>query len=208
MQGRTLAAVAAALTLALGACASTSSKALPPPVHKPTTPASSTAPPGPTVPPSPSPGPLKPIADEGQVTYSVTLTAGECRARDGGKLPDPSCTPGSVDPKVTQATIHATICVQGWTSTIRPPVYQTSRAKFEVAYPAYGITQGTVSELDHLVPLELGGSNDITNLWPQVGHVPNPKDDVENLLRERVCAGTLTLAAARAEIAADWETVK
>jgi hypothetical protein len=157
--------------------------------------------------PIPPAGGLQQIADEGAVTYSKTLSPGQCHARDSGRLPDPACTPGSTDPAVTQATIRTTICVRGWTATIRPPASETGALKLTVAYPAYGIPQGTVSELDHLVPLELGGSNDITNLWPEAGHIPNAKDPVENDLRADVCAGELTLAAARAAIAADWETV-
>jgi hypothetical protein len=164
--------------------------------------------PFPTAPPTVSPGPgPQPIADEGHVSYSETLTPGECHARDNGTLPDPACTPGSVDPAVTQDTISQTICVRGWTSTVRPPVAETNQAKFDVTYPAYSIPAGTGSELDHLVPLELGGSNDISNLWPEVGPVPNVKDPVENDLHADVCAGELTLAAARQAVAADWYTV-
>lgn len=150
---------------------------------------------------------LHAITDEGQVTYNVTLHAGQCHARDSGRLPDPACTPGSYDPKVTQASIRSTICMKGWTATVRPPASQTDLAKFNVAYPAYSIPAGTVSELDHLIPLELGGSNDITNLWPEVGKIPNAKDPVENDLKADVCAGEMTLAAARAAIARDWLTV-
>jgi hypothetical protein len=65
-----------------------------------------------------------------------------------------------------------------------------------------------VSELDHLVPPELGGSNDITNLWPEAGRVPNPKDKVENALNRAVCAGKVSLAAAQNAIASDWLTAR
>ncbi len=170
-------------------------------------PATSTATP-PVVSPQPTiPGVLTPVADEGHLTQTIVLRPGECRARDDGRLPDARCTPGSVDPAVTQATIHATICVTGWTATVRPPSSETSTYKFDPAYPAYGILAGTVSELDHLVPLELGGSNDSSNLWPETGPVPNVKDPVEGDLRADVCAGELTLVQAQAAIAADWLTV-
>ena len=140
------------------------------------------------------------------MTYSVSLRPGQCHVRDSGRLPDPLCTPGSTDAKVTQATIRSTICMKGWTATVRPPASQTTRAKFSVAYPAYDIPTAATSELDHLVPLELGGSNDITNLWPEVGPVPNVKDPVENDLRADVCAGEMTLSAARLAIARNWQT--
>lgn len=149
---------------------------------------------------------LKKIHDPGRVTYSIRL--GTCHARDGGRLPDTRCTPGSVDPSVTQSTIRSTICFAGWTAKVRPPEAQTESAKYHVAYPAYGISSGAVSELDHLVPLELGGSNDITNLWPEVGPQPNPKDKVENALNHAVCDGRVSLAAAQNAIASDWLTAE
>jgi len=193
---RLLAAIA--VTGALAACG--------PPKPSPTptpSPSASSASPGPTPSPS-STGGLLQIADEGKLTQSVTLRPGECHAV--GLLPDPFCTPGSVDPAVTQATIGSTICVTGWTSTVRPPSGETTPFKYDVAYPAYGVPRGTTSELDHLVPLELGGANDATNLWPEAGTLPNPKDSAENDLRADVCAGEMSLAAAQDAIAGDWQT--
>jgi hypothetical protein len=110
-------------------------------------------------------------------------------ASDLDRLPDRRCTPGAIDPAVAQADIHSTICVAGYTDTVRPPASQTEAFKFDQAYPAYGIAPGTESELDHLVPLELGGANDAANLWPEVGPVPNPKDSVEEALGRAVCDG-------------------
>jgi hypothetical protein len=162
---------------------------------------------------SPAPAPasgghhrLARIADEGRVTYSVHLTS--CHARAHGRRPDPTCTPGSVDPAVTQANIGSTICRSGYTETVRPPESQTAHAKFDVAYPAYHIGGAQVSELDHLVSLELGGSNDITNLWPELGSRPNPKDSVENALHRAVCDGRVSLRAAQRAIASNWMTAE
>ncbi len=60
-------------------------------------------------------------------------------------------------------------------------------------------------EYDHLVPLELGGArNDARNLWPEPGGAPNPKDELENRLRSRVCGGSMRLSVAQREIATDW----
>jgi hypothetical protein len=154
------------------------------------------------------PGILAVIPGEGRVTYSVTLRPGQCHARDAGRLPDPACTPGSLDPRVTQAGIAETICRHGWTATVRPPSGMTDRAKYDVAYPAYSVPAGTAAELDHLVPLELGGANDIGNLWPEAGAIPNRKDSVEGALRKAVCNGTVRLAAAQYAIAANWETAE
>jgi hypothetical protein len=151
-------------------------------------------------------GGLREIHDPQKVTYSLTLTS--CRFRDGGQLPDPACTPGAIDPAVTQQNIGSTICAAGYTATVRPPESQTAHAKFDVAYPAYGVRHSVRSELDHLVPLELGGANDIANLWPEVGRQPNPKDTVESDLRRAVCDGKVSLAAAQQAIATDWMTAE
>ena len=89
-----------------------------------------------------------------------------------------------------------------------PPESQTERFKYDVAYPAYRTPGSERTELDHLVPLELGGSNDATNLWPEYPPTPNPKDKVENALNAAVCDGRITLAAAQNAIAADWLTAE
>ncbi|MGI8334835.1 hypothetical protein ACRYCC_33195 [Actinomadura scrupuli] len=144
------------------------------------------------------------LSNPGHVTYT-THPAG-CHVRGNSPttlLPDPSCTPGGIDPKVTQANLSSTICKSGYTATVRPPSSDTGKAK-RLLYSAYGIPADEKSELDHQVSLELGGDNDIANLWPEVGKIPNPKDAVENRLHRAVCAGTVTLAAAQRAIATDW----
>jgi hypothetical protein len=107
-------------------------------------------------------------------------------------------TPGVLNPAVTQATIGSTICVRGWTSTVRPPVSYTNHLK-EAQLRQYGL-QGALSAFqeDHLVSLELGGNpTDARNLWPE----PYPRaaevDRIENQLNHEVCTGALTLAEAQ-----------
>jgi hypothetical protein len=144
------------------------------------------------------------IHDPRKVTGTVNLN---CGTLDNGTMPDTHCTPGSVDPAVTQDNIQTTICKSGYTATVRPPAYQTNKLK-STLYGVYGIPSGTPSELDHLVPLELGGSNDVTNLWPEVGTIPNSKDGVENTLRLAVCTKQITLQAAQSAIATNWQTAE
>jgi hypothetical protein len=133
--------------------------------------------------------------------------AGSCHARDTGLyvLPDPTCTPGAIDPAVTPATIDQTVCREGWTSTIRPPENYTENLKRQ-QMAAYGDTAPISSyEEDHLIPLELGGSpTSPQNLWPEPGASPNPKDAVEDAARSAVCDGRITLAAAQQSIARNW----
>jgi hypothetical protein len=132
---------------------------------------------------------------------------GTCHARGSGPFtrPDPRCTPGASDPRVTQADIASTICRSGYTRSVRPPesvTYVEKRASMR-AYSDHGSSRGY--EYDHLIPLELGGApNDAHNLWPEPGATPNPKDALENRLREQVCDGALSLAAAQRAVASDW----
>ncbi|MGH2501500.1 MAG: HNH endonuclease signature motif containing protein, partial [Ktedonobacterales bacterium] len=73
----------------------------------------------------------------------------------------------------------------------------------------YGISSHYAGqyEVDHLVSLELGGSNDIANLWPELAS-PTPgfhqKDKVENYMHDQVCSGAVPLATAQQEIATNW----
>jgi hypothetical protein len=126
-----------------------------------------------------------------------------CHAR--GPLPDPACTPGSLNPAVTQATIHQTICVSGYTATIRPPVSESNRLK-RLAATAYGVTDSLSNyEGDHLIALELGGApDDIANFWDEPHATSFAKDQLENHLRSDVCAGRAPLAEAQHAIATDW----
>ena len=113
-------------------------------------------------------------------------------------LASPTMTPGSLNPDVTQDTIRQTICVRGWTATVRPPTEYTNGLKAE-QMPLYGET-GSPSDYqeDHLISLELGGNpTDPANLWPE----PYPRaadvDKIENELNDKVCSGQLTLAEAQ-----------
>jgi hypothetical protein len=131
-----------------------------------------------------------------------------CRAgqQDGQPLPDPHCTPGAINPAVTQATINSTICVSGWTKTVRPPTSVTSRMK-KKSDTSYGLPTTEQGEYDHLISLELGGAPaDPRNLWVEPGKIPNPKDAVENKLSEAVCSGLIPLTTAQQAIAGDWVT--
>lgn len=158
---------------------------------------------------------IRTVSSPGHVTDDVTVGAGQCHIRvvnaaAGTSLPDPACTPGAVDPAVTQATLPQTICRSGWTDTVRPPTSETGRAK-AASLRQYGQPAAATTEYDHLISLQLGGANTTSNLWPEPNAdgargTTNPKDAVENRLHSAVCAGTITLVDAQRAIAADWTT--
>lgn len=154
------------------------------------------------------------IAGTGAVTAQGATADASC-TQSKLPLPDPSCTPGAYNPDVTQATINSTICVPGWTSTVRPPASYTDALKVQqIGEYGYSDTSTADYEEDHLVPLELGGApKDPHNLWPEPrydagGGTSADKDKVENDLKTAVCNGTVKLDAARKAIATNWTTAE
>jgi hypothetical protein len=150
-----------------------------------------------------------------EVTEDLHLRAGQCHARTlngelGLVLPDAACTPGAIDSAVTQDNLASTICRKGYTATVRPPASNTGAFKHR-SLLAYGMRYTPTAEYDHLISLELGGTNTVSNLWPEpnaagASTVNNPKDLVEDHLHQAVCAGQVTLEAAQQAIATDWTT--
>ncbi|MFC7264355.1 hypothetical protein [Streptomyces lutosisoli] len=145
----------------------------------------------------------------------LTVTAGTAHAatcsQDYLPLPDPSCQPGDLNPDVTQDTIDSTICVSGWTATVRPSSsYTTALKKKQIVEYGYTDTSTSDYEEDHFVPLELGGSpKSALNLWPEPEYGTKTaanKDTVENKLKKAVCAGTVSLTDAQDAIITDWTT--
>ncbi|MGI8419211.1 MAG: HNH endonuclease [Candidatus Levyibacteriota bacterium] len=119
-----------------------------------------------------------------------------------GALQDLQCTPGTVDASLTKDVLCSA------TFTTKSVRNVPSSEKQEV-YSEYGIPshQPGQYEVDHLVSLELGGSNDIANLWPEAAE-PRPgfheKDLVENYLHKQVCAGSISLQDAQQKVATNW----
>ena len=125
-----------------------------------------------------------------------------------GSLPDTKCTPGSTNPSVNQINIKNTICVPGFSKTIRPPVSYTNPLKINLMH-SYGFTDSRSNyELDHLIPLSIGGNpKSVTNLWPEPGYGQynfHIKDRFENYLYRSVCNGKISLDDAQKEIATNW----
>lgn len=124
-------------------------------------------------------------------TPNPTITA------SAADLP-PASAPGATNPGVTQANIGSTICVKGWTATIRPPASYTSDLKRRqmAALGLPGIAADY--EEDHRVPLEVGGNpTSEANLYPEPWNGPHgahAKDVIENRVHADVCAGLLSLA--------------
>lgn len=123
----------------------------------------------------------------------------DCQIQD--KLPDKNCTPGAT---ISGVTVEQ-ICTPGYSSQVRDVSIQTKN----LVYKEYGITAHKTGEyeVDHFISLELGGSNDLANLWPEPAD-PRPgfheKDQVENYLHSQVCTGKISLEQAQEAIAQNW----
>jgi hypothetical protein len=124
-----------------------------------------------------------------------------------GSLP---LVPGKLNPDVTQDNIKTTICVSGWTKTVRPTVGYTNKLKLQ-QMKQFGLTGKPQDyEEDHKVNLGLGGHpSSPDNLWPQPWTGPDnahKKDAIEVHLQRMVCAGKIPLKEAQAAMMDNWET--
>lgn len=118
-----------------------------------------------------------------------------------GRLPDPACTPG----KRARGATARKVCTPGYSGRVR----NVSEATKRRVYRLYGIRRHSTGqyEVDHVIPLELGGSNSIRNLFPEAAR-PKPgfheKDRLENRLHQKVCAGQISLRSAQRRIKQNW----
>jgi hypothetical protein len=115
--------------------------------------------------------------------------------------PDAELTPGA-----TLAVTAEDICAPRYARKVRDVPAEVKRQ----VYASYGIASHVPGEyeVDHLISLELGGSNSVRNLWPE-SYITSPwnahvKDALENRLHRAVCDGVLDLATAQHDIAKDW----
>ena len=145
--------------------------------------------------------PLAQAAANTPSTQTVSLNPSTTKAGPAYVYPNPSLTPGAV-----LTTDASTICVPGYASGVR----DVSTATKEEVYAEYGVSYPQplgAYEVDHFIPLEIGGSNDITNLWLEPA-TPTPgfhqKDQFENFEHGQVCDGAISAAEAQRRMASDW----
>lgn len=111
-----------------------------------------------------------------------------------------------LNPDVTQTTIAETICTPGWTRTVRPYVADMKKIKAEMlAAIGEPIERRNRYELDHIIPLALGGAViDRRNLALQPIVEAHQKDVIEVCLSSLVCQGKIELEDAQSAIWENW----
>jgi hypothetical protein len=125
------------------------------------------------------------------------------------QLPQVKLTPGA-----TASATKDQLCSQKFhtrdvrlvTTAMKRQVFSSYKIKCwpVVTAKAAGVQACSAYEVDHLISLELGGANDVKNLWPQPIAEARHKDVLENWLHAQVCAGALTLQDAQHRIATNW----
>jgi hypothetical protein len=137
-----------------------------------------------------------PETDTSHESMSASAPSGQfC----GGMLPDPRLTPGTLctpsDPNFLEYRYaeHIPYCRRNVPTAVRDEVAK-----------AYGIPVAELAnyEMDHFLPLSIGGNDDATNLWPQPHELALEKDKLEDEVFSGMSAGTMTQAEAIAKIRA------
>jgi hypothetical protein len=120
--------------------------------------------------------------------------------------PDRACSPGAYYSRLTKRVI----CSSRFRTGAIRNVPQSEKFEVEREYGMAAAYYGRTIEIDHIVPLELGGSNAIANLFPEPGSGTanyHAKDVLENHAKEMVCSGHLSLGTARRGFARNWEAL-
>lgn len=156
-----------------------------------------------------NPGASRPLGQ-----FSANTTGCRTRMSNGYPIPDPKCTPGAINPTVTSEVLadpsFRTKCIRNHVTTEHEKFVTYSW--YGIHHPRHNHGRTQVCELDHLVPLELGGADTLDNIWPQCGPSDTTlwkryfkrKDLVENYLAKMVREGKMRLVDAQQGIAQDW----
>jgi len=148
-------------------------------------------------------------AGSGTIDVGTTVLLGARTKTSGctlGALPDRRCSPGAYYSKLTSQVV----CSASFrTSSVRN-VPESEKHQVEVEYGLAPRPYGSTLEIDHIVSLELGGSNAVANLFPERADAHpgfHVKDALENKLHTLVCTGRMSMRSAQRQIAANWEAL-
>jgi hypothetical protein len=146
------------------------------------------------------------VAPSRHITYPEQLPPGGCLL--GGTPPDQNplwlCVPGVITSGINESNYPRTGCDPAYVRRIRPPASEIKEAMHLVG-KEFRLGPAARWQLDWLVPLSLGGANDLKNLWPiTTPETASRKGKVDEDVLRAVCNGTVSLTAAQTAMAADW----
>lgn len=136
-----------------------------------------------------------------RIFLALLFVGGPALASTYPYLPDPAKTPG-----VAASTDKELVCQKEYPSRSR----NVSNSTKKKVYESYGVDKKLCTKgckIDHLIPIAIGGSNEVGNLWPhEYGAEWNvfAKTRLEIRLRKEVCNGQIPITEAQACIANDW----
>ena len=141
-----------------------------------------------------------------KISVGPTILFGQRTKMSGcrqGPEPDRRCSPGAYYRRLTKRVI----CSSSFHTGDVRDVSETTRHEIEAEYGMAVRNYGRALEIDHIVALELGGSNDPANLFPERrnAHPGYPaKDRLENRAHDLVCSGSIRLRVVQRRMATDW----
>jgi hypothetical protein len=127
-----------------------------------------------------------------------------------GATPDRRCSPGAYYSGLTRAVICSPSFRTGTVRNVPESEKLAVEREYGLVAPKH---YGRTLEIDHIVSLELGGSNDIANLYPEEAkfqsHAPgyHVKDKLENKLHDLVCADSMSISSVQRQIASNWQVL-
>jgi cytochrome c-type biogenesis protein CcmH/NrfF len=141
------------------------------------------------------------------VVFAAHLTTAQSQQYQPQPCVQTAASCVALNPDVTPETIAQTICVPGYTATVRPGSSYVTGIKEKIGRDA-GLPSEVAGAmiLDHIIPLALGGHpRQPSNLQLQELGESRRKDHIEIKLQCLVCSGQVPLDEARAAIAIDWQ---
>lgn len=196
-----------------GTPTTTTSTAVPPPITTPITPTTGSTKTIPTTTTAPATSPAAtttptPLTAPGVGRTMLLGPRSKTRGCHLGAEPDRRCSPGAYYAGLTKRVI----CSPSFHPDTFGNVPESEKNAVEREYGLTARSYGSTLEIDHIVNGELGGSNDISNLFPERAVITglagyHVKDKLENRLHTMVCDGQISLNAARRQIASNWETL-